>query len=51
VRRAARADVRTEDHGASLPHLLATAPDLATKIALAHAYWDCLGVESPFSDD
>jgi hypothetical protein len=51
VRRAARADARAADHGAGLSPLLASAPDLATTIALAHAYWGCLGVGALFSED
>jgi hypothetical protein len=51
VRRAAHADARRGEHGASRPTLLAAAPDLATKIALASAFWGCRGVESPFAGD
>src|SRR5689334_16712590 len=51
VRRAARTDAHQSTCGTRLCALLASATDLDTRIALADAYWECLGVEAPYNDD
>ena len=51
VRRTARTDAQQSTCRTGLCALLTSAMDLDTKIALADAYWECLGVDPLYHDD